>query len=195
MQLDEQLKSRVLELLPEQGRWSEAQYLAVTDSTMTRAELVKHSLEFLSMPTDYHQAIAELMHAMLKAFVKPRGGVARIAPIRVRVASGTFREPDVVVLLDANDSRREDRAWQGADLVVEVVSPDDPRRDYVDKRAEYAAAGIAEYWILDPETERVTVLSLANGAYAGPEFARGADAKSKLLAGFTVSVDALFDAE
>lgn len=195
MHTDEQLKSRVLELLPEQGRWSEAQYLAVTDSTMTRAELVKHSLEFPAMPTDYHQAIAELMHSMLKAFVKPRGGVARIAPIRVRVAPGTFREPDVVVLLNANDARREDRAWQGADLVVEVVSPDDPRRDYVDKRAEYAAAGISEYWILDPETERVTVLSLSNGVYVGPESSRGDDAKSKLLDGFTVNVDEIFDAE
>ena len=58
---------------------------------------------------------------------------------------GRFREPDLLLLRDRSGPHRQDRFWLGADLVVEVVSPDDPARDLVDKRSDYAAAGIAEY--------------------------------------------------
>ena len=52
-------------------------------------------------------------------------------------------------------------------LVVEVVSPGKPNkdRDYRYKRAEYAARGIMEYWIVDPQRSKVTVLSLVDGLY------------------------------
>ena len=63
----------------------------------------------------------------------------------MRVRAGTFREPDLLLLRDRSDPRRQDRFWRGADLVVEVISPDDPDRDLVDKRSDYAEAGIAEY--------------------------------------------------
>ncbi len=52
-------------------------------------------------------------------------------------------------------------------LVVEVVSPgaENARRDYIDKRNQYEWRGIPEYWILDPQQQRVTVLAMVNGAY------------------------------
>ena len=58
------------------------------------------------------------------------------------------------------DPRRGNDFWTGADLVVEVVSPDDPSRDTQDKRLDYAEAGIPEYWIVNPLDETVTVLVL-----------------------------------
>jgi Uma2 family endonuclease len=50
-------------------------------------------------------------------------------------------------------------------LVVEVVSPNQSSRDYRYKRSEYAARGIAEYWIVDPILGRVTVLEWVDGFY------------------------------
>ncbi|QLE56179.1 Uma2 family endonuclease [Nostoc sp. TCL26-01] len=50
-------------------------------------------------------------------------------------------------------------------LVVEVVSPNQSNRDYRYKRSEYAARGIAEYWIVDAIQERVTVLEWVEGFY------------------------------
>ena len=50
--------------------------------------------------------------------------------------------------------RNQDRFWLGADVVVEVVSPDDLGRDLVVKRADYAEAAIPEYWIVDPRRNR-----------------------------------------
>jgi Uma2 family endonuclease len=84
--------------------------------------------------------------------------------------------------------------WEGADLVMEVVS-EDRRRDFELKRTDYARAGIPEYWIIDPKFERVTVLSLKDGAYVvRGEFHRTQQASSALLDGFTIDVTALFDA-
>jgi len=52
-------------------------------------------------------------------------------------------------------------------LVVEVVSPgtENHRRDYIDKRNQYEWRGIAEYWIVDPQQQQVTVLTLVDGSY------------------------------
>ena len=45
-----------------------------------------------------------------------------------------FREPDLLLLCDGDDARYQDRYWLGADLVVEVVSPDRPERDLIDSK-------------------------------------------------------------
>ncbi|PNJ90523.1 hypothetical protein CEP14_15660 [Cylindrospermopsis raciborskii C04] len=50
-------------------------------------------------------------------------------------------------------------------LVVEVVSPNQEKRDYRYKRSEYAARGINEYWIVDPMGQKVTVLEWVEGLY------------------------------
>jgi Uma2 family endonuclease len=77
-----------------------------------------------------------------------------------------------------------------------VVSADKPERDLVEKRGDYAEAGIPEYWIVNPETETITVLRLEDTAYAEHGvFGRGAEAASALVPGFIVSVDAVFDAD
>ena len=94
----------------------------------------------------------------------------------------------------ANASKRGDRVWQGADLVMEIVSPDDPARDWDVKRRDYAEAGIAEYWIVDPQKKSITVLRLEKSRLKPQrykvhgEFKRGAQATSALLPGFAVNV-------
>jgi len=96
---------------------------------------------------------------------------------------------------DANDPRRQNRYWLGADLVVEIVSPDNPERDTREKRADYADAGVPEYWIVNPEDETVTVLRLDGEQYVEHGlFLRGDEATSALLAGFTLAVNEILDA-
>jgi Uma2 family endonuclease len=76
---------------------------------------------------------------------------------------------------------------------MEVVSEGDEsrHRDLVTKRDEYARAGIPEYWIVDPELGRITVLALEETSYAvHGEYSKGQQATSKLLPGFTVDVSA-----
>ena len=120
-------------------------------------------------------------------------GEALFAGVRVRLWEGKFREPDVVFMRTEHAARITDDFWIGADLVMEVVSGSDSdrRRDVVEKRDEYAKARIPEYWIVDPELSQITVLVLDGAAYAvHGVFARGQQATSKLLPGFSVDVTA-----
>jgi len=84
----------------------------------------------------------------------------------------------------------------GADLALEVVSEEKPERDLVEKRGDYAEAHVPEYWIVNPQTETITVLRLSGDAYeeAGI-YRRGQMASAALLADFSVAVAAVFDAD
>ena len=88
------------------------------------------------------------------------------------------------------------RHWTGADLVVEVISEDDPERDLVTKRLEYAQAGIPEYWIVDQRNDAITVLHLEGQTYQiHGQFVAGDVAASATLAQMSVSVSAVLQAE
>jgi Uma2 family endonuclease len=76
--------------------------------------------------------------------------------------------------------------------VIEVVSPSNPELDWVTKRREYAERGIAEYWIVDPQDETLTVLTLRGTAYAEHGiFRTGTLATSPLLPGLHLDVQAV----
>ena len=182
------------DLVALQGLWTEPQYLKLTDSCNHLVEFADGQLEILPAPTDRHQSILKfLFRAMI--FVEDTGGIVHFAALRLRIRSGKFREPDLLLLLDANDPRRQNDYWRGADLVLEVVSPDDPARDLVEKRADYAEADIPEYWIVNPIDETLTVLGLSDGHYAEHGvFRRGEHARSLCLPDFSVAVADVFDA-
>ncbi len=185
----------ILDLAPIQGLWTVEQYLKLTDHSRRLLEFTDGTIEVLPMPTDRHQVISRFLLFALFAFIQHTGGMVLYAPLRIQIREGKFREPDLLLVRDANDPRRQNRYWLGADLVVEIVSPDDPERDTKIKRAEYAKAGILEYWIVNPEDDTITVLTLDGGSYREHGvFRRGNTADSVLLQGFTVQVDAVLDA-
>ena len=166
-------------------------------------ELVGGRLSYLPMPFDLHAAI---VHFLTRAFdghllatypdAALRGSKMRVLIPEESRHDRDRREPDLVLLLDKHDSRRGPEFWTGADLCVEVVSPDDPNRDYEDKRPEYAAAGVREFWIVDPRERTpadnrgrtVRVLTLVGGDYREAAYEDGDAAPSVLLPGFAVDV-------
>ncbi|MGL6337778.1 MAG: Uma2 family endonuclease, partial [Waterburya sp.] len=107
-------------------------------------------------------------------FVSPRLLRCKDTEIVVSGSRATVRLPDLMVLTEdlANDLYHSDRSTITIDmlppaLVVEVVSPGKANhdRDYRYKKSEYAARGIAEYWIVDPQVNKLTVLLLNEGIY------------------------------
>lgn len=92
--------------------------------------------------------------------------------------SGRARLPDVMLLrpehpgLLAGKRGTVTRDMPPPALVIEVVSPgqENEDRDYRYKRSEYAATGIPEYWVVDPQQQKVTVFTLNRGLYEGREY-------------------------
>ena len=191
----EALDAILSDTLPRQGRWSDEEYLWLTDRTRRLIEFTDGCIEELPVPTATHQAILAFLYRTLYAYLAPLGGAVMFSALRLRVREGKFREPDLLVLRNRPDPRYQDRYWLGADLVAQIVSPDRPERDLVDKRADYAEAGIPEYWIVDPRHAAITVLTLTAGAYVEKGvYSRGDTATSPLLAGLAIDVASTFDA-
>ena len=189
------LASLLCDLLPSQGNWSDDAYLWLTDHTSRLIEFTDGHVQELPRPTFTHQAVLAFLYRLFHGYLKPRGGVVMFSALRMRIREGKFREPDLLMFRDRSDPRGQDRYWLGADLVVEVVSSDDPDRDLVEKRADYAEGGIPEYWIADPRDETITVLTLKDNVYVEHGvFGCGGVATSPLLEGFAAEVSAVFDA-
>jgi Uma2 family endonuclease len=103
-----QPKKLLLDLLPDQGAWSDEGYLWLTDHTNRLVEFTDGFVEVLPMPTDRHQSILEFLFLAFHGFLAPFGGKVHLTALRLRLRPGQFPEPDLLLLLDAKDSRRQD---------------------------------------------------------------------------------------
>ncbi len=192
--LDAEPAWEIAKIFPAQGTWAEEEYLLLPGNRLV--EFSYGIVEVLSMPSYAHQLVTAWLFEALKAFVRGGGlGTVVFAPMRLRLWAGKYREPDLLFMFKHHRHRIHAQYWDGADLVMEVVSPDDPTRDLETKRREYAQAGIPEYWLVNPLDETITVFRLPEDAlvYAiHGVYDRSSVAESALLPGFTVDVDACF---
>ena len=185
----------VAKLFPPQGYWSIADYLDLDSRSNNHLiEFSSGNIEVLSMPSLQHQAIAAFLFHLLYTFVESQKlGLVRFAPTKVLLWQGKIREPDVIFIANENTAKRTEQWYEQVDLAMEIVSPDDPSRDLETKRREYAQAGIKEYWVIDPRSNEILVLTLANSSYAvHGVFGLDETATSALLPSFSVSVTDVF---
>lgn len=148
------------------------EYLTYSNDADSRYELVNGALIEMPPESELNIRIASLLFAFFLKQGIPSYRVRIGTELVVSGARATTRFPDVMVL-----SEELATALEGASrstilldmppplLVVEVVSPGQENRDYRYKRSEYAARGIAEYWIVDPMQQKVTVLEWVEGFY------------------------------
>lgn len=155
------------------------EYLNYDDGSDTQYELVAG--ELVAMPPESPKNV-QIAIFLLSQFLKfvPLNRLSNKAEIVVSGWRATTRIPDLVVLTDelAATLQSATRSTITLDmpppaLVVEVVSPGkvNEDRDYRYKRSEYAARGISEYWIVNPQTNKVSVLTLIEGLYEEMIFA------------------------
>jgi Uma2 family endonuclease len=181
----------VATLFPPQSQWTIDDYLDLDARTNHLIEFSNGNIEVLPMPSLHHQRITRALFHFLFLFVQAhRLGEVFFSPTKVLLWPGKVREPDVFFVAKAHVARSTDQWFEKIDLVMEVVSPDDPGRDLETKRREYAQARIPEYWIIDPRTNEILVLTLGDKWYnVHGVFGAGEVAASVLLKGFTVPVD------
>lgn len=128
-----------------------------------RYELIDGSLIVSPAPRHGHQTVVGNLHLLLRAACPPDLQVI-LAPFAVALADDTEVQPDLLV---APRSQFTDRELPGPPLLaVEVLSPSTRRVDLLLKRDRLQSAGVASYWLVDPEGPMLTVLELHGEAYA-----------------------------
>ncbi len=187
------LATEIALLWPPQGQWTEHDYLSLPDSN----QLIELSegVVFIMPPPGYeHQRIVANFYRLLYGFVMGQNlGEVAFAPLAVRLWPGKIREPDVLFYSHAHADRLGGTISGVPDLVAEVVSPGSRRVDRQEKFVEYAQAGVAEYWLIDPEQKTVVVFGLGEEGAFGLVVQAGVGevAFSRLLAGFEVETTAV----
>jgi Uma2 family endonuclease len=150
------------------------EYLNYDNGIDTLYELVNGELVVMPPKSELNRRIATFLFACFLQQGIPPYQLTMKTELVVSGSRATTRLPDLMVLSEelATELEGASRSTVMIDmppplLVVEVVSPgkENADRDYRYKRSEYAARGIAEYWIVDPLQGRVTVLEWVEGLY------------------------------
>ena len=174
-------------------KFTVADYMTTPDDK--RFELLDGELVLAPSPTTRHQRILSGLYLALEDFVASgQLGQVFFAPIDVLLDDTDVVQPDLLFVSNARSAIITEANIQGApDLVVEVLSPSTGARDRGYKQTLYAAHGVAEYWLVDPEAERVEVLTAGDqGLSPAGSYGRGEALASPLLEGLEVSIDGVF---
>ena len=160
------LATEIALLWPPQGQWTEQDYLSLPDSNQY-IELSEGVVFIIPPPSYEHQCIVANFYRFLYSFVMSQNlGEVAFAPLAMRLWPGKIREPDVLFYSQVNADRLGETISGVPDLVAEVVSPGSRRVDSQEKFVEYAQAGVAEYWLIDPE-EKTVVFALGEEGRLG----------------------------
>jgi len=160
-----------------------------------RVEWVDGETEYMGTVSAAHARLVGFLVRLLPFFLEHyRLGELFFEPFNMRLPQRpSGRNPDILfVSTEHREQIRKNHLDGPADLIIEVISPDDASRDRVVKRREYEAAGVPEYWILDPERKEALFLVLnENGRYEEVAPAEGVY-RGKVMAGLCIEVEWLF---
>ena len=137
--------------------------------TMSRFDIVDGEVIMSAGPHIYHQTISGNINEPVRRFARenelgrvwyaPVDVIVQIAPLRVR-------QPDLLFISSEGAATIQDgRVHGGPDLVVEILSPSNSRRDIEAKLADYARIGVRECWLVAPEGRTVETLQLDGGEW------------------------------
>ena len=147
------------------GIYSYADYLVW--KIKERVELLKGKILEMSAPSPIHQEISGNLQGALFVFLKNSRCKLYTAPFYVRFPQKgesqvyTVVQPDLCVVCDFE--KIDSKGCVGApDLVVEILSPGNSKKEMKSKFALYQEEGVREYWVVDPERELVFVYVAEN---------------------------------
>ncbi len=162
----------------------------------TYHEWVKGNVIKMSPISEQHDLLTVYLRLMLDTYFDLKStGCARNAPFVMRLESaGAFREPDIQIILKENPGQLTDTAMIGpADVCIEIVSPESASRDYGDKFVQYEAAGVREYWIIDPLRADARFYRQGEDAlYASIQLDEDGSYRTPLLPGLAIHVPTLW---
>ncbi|NLY90209.1 MAG: helix-turn-helix domain-containing protein [Firmicutes bacterium] len=160
-----------------QGAYTYEDYLQLPEEPGYRYEILDGFLVKEPSPSVRHQRVSrELLYQLKKFFDQfdPEGEIFN-APLDVTLSECNVVQPDLFFISGARrEIIRQDRIDGPCDLVVEIMSPANRRKDRLRKMEIYRKAGIPHYWLLDPEEKTLEAFLLQGENYllvfaGGPE--------------------------
>ncbi|MDQ3512789.1 MAG: Uma2 family endonuclease [Chloroflexota bacterium] len=133
----------------------------------SRREWVDGEVLLFTAPSRIHQKLTSFLNTLLRTYADLRGpGTVVPSPFGMRLRDGrSLREPDLLFVTKEHGAGLAGQWLESpADLVIELVFNDSVTRDGRDKLAEYAAAGILKYWLIDlrPDRQRAKLFRFGN---------------------------------
>ncbi len=196
----EEEKLKVNEPDIEYGRYSYADYLNWDFDVMV--ELIKGKIfkQAAAAPKRNHQRISVVVTTELYIFLKGKTCRVYEAPFDVRLPVKSKRnedidtvvQPDICVICDP--AKLDDAGCIGApDLIVEILSPGNNRKELRNKYEVYEESGVREYWIIHPDEQTVLIYTLKEGKYQPSRlFTSGDIVESNCIEGFKLDLEEVF---
>ena len=145
---------------PNQGHYTIEDYYALPEER--RVELIDGWIYDMAAPSMVHQLILGELHLQLAPCVEKHPGChIFFAPFDVRLDNDdyTMVQPDLAIIC-GNDGLTRQRMNGAPDFIIEILSPSSRAHDMFRKLNKYQAAGVREYWIVDPEKQKIIVYDL-----------------------------------
>ena len=192
-------KNTIKEPVTDYGIYSYADYLTWTMDEMV--ELIKGKIfKMNAAPKRIHQKVSLKIAIKLYNFLEGKTCEVYEAPFDVRLpvkskrneAIFTVVQPDICVICDK--SKLDDAGCIGApDLIVEILSKGNNKKELVNKYEVYEESGVHEYWIIHPEEQTLLIYALVNGKYVPSKlFTTGDIVSSQIIKGFALNLDDVF---
>ena len=154
-----------------------------------RAELIDGKIYYMAPPSTRHQRIISDIHYRIKDYIIKNNGECEVLPAPFAVFlnkdNKNYVEPDISIICDKD--KITDKGCHGApDWIIEIISPRNKEMDYFKKLFKYQAAGVREYWIVDPTKEIVMVYRFEKETME--EYSFGEDIPVGIYDGFSIKV-------
>jgi Uma2 family endonuclease len=161
-----------------------------------RYQLIQGDLYMAPAPNRFHQEISRNLQFELHSYLKgnPIGKLFN-APFDVYLDELNVFQPDLIIVLNERLGILSEQGAEGApELVVEILSPKTRRLDLVNKKQEYARAGVQELWIIDPDLRTIMIHRFASdGVEKFQQVSEQDRLATDLLPGFNLAVKTIFE--
>lgn len=154
-----------------------------------RAELIDGKIYYMAPPSTRHQRLLNFINTEINVYIRENNGKCEVFPAPFAVFLNkddkNYVEPDISVICDPN--KITDKGCHGApDWIIEIISPGNKTMDYFKKLFKYQAAGVREYWIVDPTKELVMVYRFEKEEME--QYSFGEDVPVGIYEGFSIKV-------
>ena len=154
-----------------------------------RAELIDGKIYYMAPPSTRHQRLVHFFDREIGNYIQSHEGECEVLPAPFAVFlnkdNKNYVEPDISIICDKD--KITDKGCHGApDWIIEIISPGNKEMDYFKKLFKYQAAGVREYWIVDPTKEIVMVYRFEKETME--EYSFGEDIPVGIYDGFSIKV-------